>query len=102
MDVSPLISVIVGAWKAEAGEVDDEAERVDRQKAALGEEGVARLKDLNVFSIGCRGVGVETAKNLILSNVGGVMVWDPAACRTQDMGTNFYVRDTHVEQGTPR
>jgi len=92
----------MGAWKAEAGEVDDEAERVDRQKAALGEEGVARLKDLNVFIIGCRGVGVETAKNLILSNVGGVVVWDPAACRIQDMGTNFYVRDNHVAQGTPR
>ena len=82
--------------------MDDEAERVDRQKAALGEEGVARLKDLNVFIIGCRGVGVETAKNLILSNVGGVVVWDPAACRIQDMGTNFYIRDEHVTQGVAR
>ena len=84
---------MLGAWKAAAGQVDDEQERVDRQKAALGEEGIAKLKDLNVFIIGCRGVGVETAKNLILSNVGGVLVWDPAACRTEDMGTNFYIRN---------
>ena len=53
-----------------------EAARIDRQKDAFGAE-MAKLKDLNVLVVGCRGVGVEAAKNLILSNVGAVVMWDP-------------------------
>ena len=63
---------------------------------------MARLKDLNVLIVGCGGVGVETAKNLILSNVGGVLVWDPTTCRPADRGTNFYITDDHVAQGASR
>ena len=58
--------------------VDNESERIDRQKAAFGGDTIARLKDLNVLIVGMQGVGVETAKNLILSNVGAVMVCDPS------------------------
>ena len=39
------------------------------------------MKDINVLVIGMRGVGVETAKNLILSNVGSVTVHDPATAQ---------------------
>ena len=86
------------SWKVGA-DVDHEAERIDRQKAAFGGDTVARLKDLNVLIVGCGGVGVETAKNLILSNVGGVQIWDPSPCRAADRGTNFYVTDSHVADG---
>ena len=65
-------------WKTGlADEADGEAARIDRQKAAFGAETLAKLKDLNVLVVGCRGVGVEAAKNLILSNVGAVVMWDP-------------------------
>ena len=60
------------AYKVKSGA--DEQERIDRQKAAFGAATLAKLKDLNVLIIGCRGVGVEAAKNLILSNVGAVVV----------------------------
>ena len=42
---------------------------------------LAKMKDINVLVIGMRGVGVETAKNLILSNVGSVTVHDPATAQ---------------------
>ena len=52
-------------------------ERLTRAEAAVGAGTLAKLKDLNILIVGCQGTGVETAKNLILSNVGSVMVWDP-------------------------
>ncbi len=87
----------MGAWKS-GSEVDKEAERIDRQKAA----GIGQLKDLNVLVIGCRGVGTETAKNLILSNVGAVGVHDDAVCCTRDMGANCYISSEAVSAALSR
>lgn len=80
----------MGSHKTGA-DVDHESERIDRQKAAFGHDTIARLKDLNVLIVGCMGVGVETAKNLILSNVGGVVLWDDTVCEQAHRGSNFYV-----------
>jgi ubiquitin-activating enzyme E1 len=113
----------MGSWKV-GEQVDQEAERIDRQKAGticlcfhsemlyvtfslperctFGGDTVARLKDLNVLIIGAQGVGVETAKNLILSNVGGVVLNDAGTCQAADRGTNFYITDEHVAAGATR
>lgn len=99
-EAGPAWGEWMGAWKAEAGEVDEEADRLSRQHAAFGGDTVARLKDLNVLIIGCRGVGVEAAKNLILTNVGSVSVWDPTPAAMEDLGSNFYLRPESV--GKPR
>ena len=99
--ILPFHRSLQNSWKVGA-DVDHEAERIDRQKAAFGGDTVARLKDLNVLIVGCGGVGVETAKNLILSNVGGVQIWDPSSCRAADRGTNFYVTDSHVADGVSK
>ena len=93
----------MGGWKADiAGSKDSEADRIDRQKAAFGTETIAKLKGLYVLIIGLRGVGVEAAKNLILSNVGGVVVWDPERAVMRDLGTNFYLTEQHARDGTLR
>lgn len=89
------------SWK-EAHMVDEEQERIDRQKAAFGGETVARIKDLHVLVVGCRGVGVETCKNLILSNVGSVTIWDPRPTVMADLGTNFYLTTADAANQTPR
>lgn len=93
----------MGSWKVGA-QIDQEAERIDRQMAAFGGETISRLKDLNVLILGCKGVGVETAKNLILSNVGGVLIWDSTKCQIADRGTNFYItdQDCDVNSSTTR
>jgi ubiquitin-activating enzyme E1 len=91
----------MGSWKA-AADKSEEAERLDRQKAAFGAETLAKMKDLNVFVIGMRGVGVETAKNMILSNVGSVTIWDPNHAELRDMGSNFYITEEHVSAGHTR
>jgi len=91
----------MGSWKV-GEDVDQEAERIDRQKAAFGHDTVARLKDLNVLIVGAKGVGVETAKNLILSNVGGVVLCDTGTCVAADRGSNFYITEEHVAAGVSR
>jgi tRNA A37 threonylcarbamoyladenosine dehydratase len=91
----------MGGWKA-GMEKDAEADRVDRQKAAFGAETLAKLKDLNILIVGLRGTGVETAKNLILSNVGAVVVWDPERTAIRDLGTNFYLTEEHAAVGAVR
>lgn len=91
----------MGAAKSES-EANEEADRLDRQKAAFGAETLAKMKDLNVLIVGMRGTGVETAKNLILSNVGGVVCWDNEPTRINDLGANFYLTESHAGAGTPR
>eukprot|EP00913_Durusdinium_trenchii_P008426 g7913.t1 len=71
-------------FEAEAGQTDVEQDRLSRAQAAFGGETMARMKDINVLILGCRGVGVEAAKNLILSNVGSVTIWDPAPVQPED------------------
>lgn len=90
----------MGAWKATEGLADIEQDRLSRMNAAFGGETMARIKDINVLVIGCRGVGIETAKNLILSNVGSITIWDPASVQIEDCGANFYLSSNSV--GKPR
>jgi len=97
-DNKPSWGDYLGGWKL-GDTIDQEAERIDRQKAAFGHETIARLKDLNVLIIGCGGVGVETAKNLILSNVGGVVLADDTIATEVCRGSNFYVTEEHVTKG---
>ena len=49
-DNKPSWGDYLGGWKLGAS-IDQEAERIDRQKAAFGHETIARLKDLNVLII---------------------------------------------------
>ena len=54
----------MGGWKLGAA-IDQEAERIDRQKAAFGHDTIARLKDLNVLIVGCAGVGKHCAFSIL-------------------------------------
>lgn len=55
-----------------------------------------RLLKLSVLVYGLRGVGVEIAKNLILSGVKGVTIQDDELTRIEDLGSNFYLSNSDV------
>jgi ubiquitin-activating enzyme E1 len=44
-----------------------------------------------VLIVGLRGLGIETAKNLILAGPHTVVVHDDAPCKIEDLGANFYL-----------
>jgi len=62
-----------------------------RTAAALGVDTMKNLSSLTVLIIGLRGVGVETAKNLILTGPKQVTVYDDEKVSVRDLGANFYL-----------
>ena len=59
-----------------------------------------QLVTLRVLIVGVKGVGIETAKNLVLAGPGAVTLFDNGPAEAKDMGANFFLTPAHV--GTPR
>ena len=60
------------------------------------------LRSLNVLIIGCRGAGIEAAKNVTLLGPKALTVWDPHVACVEDMGCNFYLDKSSVDRRLPR
>eukprot|EP01125_Pyxidicula_operculata_P007734 TRINITY_DN2618_c0_g2_i1.p1 TRINITY_DN2618_c0_g2~~TRINITY_DN2618_c0_g2_i1.p1 ORF type:complete len:1109 (+),score=289.29 TRINITY_DN2618_c0_g2_i1:54-3380(+) len=73
-----------------------------RQIGTFGLETMMSLSKLNVLIIGLKGVGVETAKNLILAGPNAVTIHDDNLCSLPDLGTNFFINEDHVASKTSR
>jgi len=95
------------AEQAEPMDIDENAaneytDRMSRTAGALGMKMLANLRSLNVLIVGMRGVGVETAKNLILTGPKSVTIYDREPTRIVDLGANFYLNMAHVKAKVPR
>jgi len=75
---------------------------VSRMAGALGMATLNNLRALNCLIVGCRGTGIETAKNLVLTGPRSVVIWDREPTRLVDLGANFYLTMGDVNAGTPR
>lgn len=64
-----------------------------RQMAVYGAETQSKLIQLKVFVYGLRGVGIETAKNLILAGPNTVVLYDNDLVERGNLGTNFYLKE---------
>ena len=62
-----------------------------RQIGAFGMDVMGKLLKLRVLIIGMRGLGVETAKNIILCGSYSVDIYDPNPVQINDLGSNFYL-----------
>ena len=67
-----------------------------RQIGTFGIETMGKLMKMKVVIAGLRGLGVETAKNLILAGPEQVLIYDPDLVRINDLGANFYVDEASV------
>jgi ubiquitin-activating enzyme E1 len=59
-------------------------------------ETMEKLTNMNVLIAGLRGLGAETAKNLILSGPKSVTLYDPTPVTWGDLSSNFCLREEHV------
>lgn len=59
-------------------------------------ETMGKLIKMNVLIIGMRGLGVETAKNLILAGPRSVTIFDDQMTQLNDLGSNFFLEERHV------
>eukprot|EP00954_Amorphochlora_amoebiformis_P022125 1351133-Amorphochlora_amoeboformis.AAC.2 len=71
-----------------------------RQLYVYGAEAQRKMQQTNVLLVGLKGLGVEIAKNIILSGVRSVGILDPETVKISDLGSQFYLTPTDV--GKPR
>lgn len=79
-----------------AQDVQIDTNLYSRQIGTFGLETMGKLVKMNVVIVGCRGLGVEIAKNLILAGPASVKICDPDVVRIEDLGANFYLEESHV------
>lgn len=73
-----------------------------RQIGAFGVETMTKLIKLRVLMMGMSGLGLETAKNLILSGPKSVKIWDNRVCLDSDIEFNYYLKKENVEKKMTR
>ena len=71
-----------------------------RQIRTFGIDTVSKLKNLRILIIGLRGLGIEIAKNIILSGVKEVTISDKNKTLIIDLGNNFFLLEENI--GKPR
>lgn len=71
-----------------------------RQLGAFGIEAQGKLIKMKVFIHGLRGVGIETAKNLILAGPNTVIIQDDEIVSQRDLASNFYISEQDVGKKT--
>lgn len=71
-----------------------------RQIGTFGMETMGKLIKMKVLISGLRGLGVETAKNLILAGPAAVILHDDCLVEMRDLGSNFYVSTEDVGKRT--
>jgi len=70
-----------------------------RQLYVLGHEAQRRLMGSDVLIVGLDGLGVEVAKNVILSGVKSVTLLDNTLVSVADLGAQFYLSPSDVGRG---
>lgn len=80
----------------EIGEIDEGF--YSRQLYVLGREAMRRMGTADVLIAGMRGLGVEIAKNVILSGVKSVTVQDEGVASWMDLSSQFYLSESHLGQ----
>jgi ubiquitin-activating enzyme E1 len=74
--------------------VDDDL--YSRSIFTYGMDTMKKLSSMKILIIGMRGVGIETAKNIILNGPKEVDIFDPNPVRINDLGANFYLSEENV------
>ena len=71
-----------------------------RQIFTYGKEIMEKIVNLRILIIGLRGLGIETAKNIILAGPKEVSISDKNICNINDLGSNFYLNENDVNKNT--
>ena len=77
-------------------EIKVDSDLYSRSIFTYGMETMKKLSTMKVLIVGMRGLGVETAKNIILSGPGEVDIFDPSLVKINDLGSNFYLSEEDV------
>ena len=79
-------------------EANIDTDLYSRQIGTFGMDIMSKLLKLKVLIIGMRGLGVETAKNIILCGSYSVDLYDPNPVKINDLGSNFYLSSDDINK----
>jgi ubiquitin-like 1-activating enzyme E1 A len=71
----------------------DELALYDRQLRVWGAEGQNHIKNASVLVINLNGVGTEIVKNLTLSGIGSIELWDHGVVCESDLSAQFFLNE---------
>ncbi|ONH65320.1 DNA damage tolerance protein RHC31 [Cyberlindnera fabianii] len=74
----------------------DELALYDRQLRVWGAEGQNKIKNASVLLINFNGVGTEIVKNLTLSGIGSLELWDSSTVTEDDLSAQFFLSEDDV------
>merc|ERR1719495_2035369 len=69
-----------------------------RQLFVLGKEAMERMQKASILISGLKGLGIEIAKNVILSGVKSVTLHDQGCVEVSDLGSQFFLTEEDVGQ----
>ena len=61
-----------------------------------GKEAMERMQNASVLISGLKGLGMEIAKNVILSGVKSVTLHDTEKVEVADLGSQFFLRESDI------
>jgi ubiquitin-activating enzyme E1 len=82
--------------KNQHGDIDEGL--YSRQLYVLGHEAMRRMASSSVLVSGLGGLGVEIAKNVILSGVKSVTLHDQQTCTLADLSSQYYLSESTIGQ----
>lgn len=77
-------------------------EDLSRMEGEYGAKMLGKLKQMNIFIIGLNGIGIETAKNILLAGPQRVDIYDNTIVTIKDLNCNFYLHEQHIKQNITR
>ena len=69
-----------------------------RQIGTYGEEAMKKIINLKILILGLKGLGIEVAKNLILTGPEKVIIYDPSIVKLKDLGLNYYLKENDINK----
>ena len=87
--------------------MNEKSEKIDtnfysRQIGTFGLNTMTKIIKMNIFIYGMRGVGVEVAKNIVLSGPKSLTIFDPYKSEMRDLTSNFFLNENDIKKGYKR
>lgn len=76
--------------------MDFDEQLYSRQIVAFGFNAMNKLSKLNILIYRIGGLGIEIAKNIILSGPKKITIFDDKTIKVEDIGSNFYISENDI------
>ena len=73
-----------------------------RQIGTYGLGTQEKIMKMNIFIYGMRGIGIETAKNIVLAGPKSLTIFDPNPARIRDLTSNYFLTEENVKMNQRR